>query len=147
MYKYHCENLNGPLADHYATTYGITHDSILNSCNYFHVTNGFVPDIMHIIILEGSLELCMRHLLINSIHTQKLFSLETLNNWIKSFKYGTWVASKPSTIASTHISKNGHLKQSGKLYFNMYATINYKLCTQRHKCGALDGIYHNSLVA
>jgi len=87
MYEYHCKDLEGPLASHLATTYGIVHNSVLNQCKFFHVTEGLVPDIMHI-ILEGSLELCMRHLLIHLIYEEKALTLDTLNNRICSFKYG-----------------------------------------------------------
>ena len=81
MYNSHCEGLGRPLHDHIATTYGVVCNSALNACRYFHVTSGMVPDIMHD-ILEGSLELCMQHLLIHLIHEQKLFSVVTLNGRI-----------------------------------------------------------------
>lgn len=42
-----CSSLGGPLHNHYATTYGIHQDSILNSSRYFHVTDGLVPDVMN----------------------------------------------------------------------------------------------------
>ena len=32
----HCEYLHGPLHDHFATTYGISRNSISNTSNYFH---------------------------------------------------------------------------------------------------------------
>ncbi len=41
-------------------------NSELNRLKYFHVTTEMVPDIMHD-ILEGSLELCIRHLLVEYI--------------------------------------------------------------------------------
>ena len=51
-YTWHVEQLDGPLHDHIATTYGICCDSVLNSSKYFHVTEGLVMDVMHD-ILEG----------------------------------------------------------------------------------------------
>lgn len=115
LYDSHCDGLEGPLHDHIATTYGIVHNSILNSCRYFHVTSGLVPDIMHD-ILEGSLELCMRHLLIHLISEEKLFSVAFLNTRIASFSYGPLeVKNKPTAVALAYISKDGHLKQSGVL--------------------------------
>ena len=51
-YEAHCADLGGPLNDHIATTFGIVRNSILNNLNFFHVTSGLVPDIMHN-ILEG----------------------------------------------------------------------------------------------
>ena len=52
IYLAHCAELGGPLHDHIATTYGVAGNSILNDLDFFHVTTGLVPDIMHN-ILEG----------------------------------------------------------------------------------------------
>ncbi len=113
MYTSHCEGLDGPLHDHIATTYGVVCNSILNECRYFHVTSGLVPDIMHD-ILEGSLELCMRHTLIHLIRQEKLFSLDVLNSQLSSFKFGpSQVKNKPTVIAPSAIRSDGYLKQSG----------------------------------
>ena len=57
-----CQNLGGPLHDHVATTYGIHHNSILNSSRFYHVTEGLPPDIMHD-ILEGVLQYEVKELL------------------------------------------------------------------------------------
>ena len=119
IYEYHCKYNTGPLASHFATTYGILRNSILNQCNFFHITDGLVPDIMHI-ILEGSLELCTRHMLIQLIHEEKAFTLDTLNNRISSFNYGqSEMKNKPSSLLPKHIAKDGHLKQSGKHKMNL----------------------------
>lgn len=112
LYEAHCEGLGGPLHNHIATTYGIVCNSALNACRYFHITSGMVPDIMHI-ILEGSLELCMRHLLIRLIRKEKLFSISTLNTRIASISYGpseVEVKNKPTEIAPLSLSEDGHLK-------------------------------------
>lgn len=98
------------LHDHIA---GIVCDSSLNSCRYFHVMNGLVPDIMHD-ILEGSLELCLRHMLIHFIREEKLFTLSLLNNRLASFKYGpSDIKNKPTLLALSSLTPEGHLKQSG----------------------------------
>lgn len=113
MYDNHCTNLGGVLKDHIATTYGIVCRSCLNSCQYFHVMKGLVPDIMHD-ILEGSLELCLRHMLIHFIHEEKLFTLKILNDWLTSFKYGpSEVKNRPTLLSPTSITPEGRLKQSG----------------------------------
>ena len=57
--------LGGPLHDHYATTYGVHRDSILNESRYFHVTEGLVPDD----VLEGALEFEVKQLL--KLYTNK----------------------------------------------------------------------------
>ena len=49
-----CVSLGGPLHDHFATTFGLHRDSILNTSQYFHVTEGLVPDVMDD-VLEGCL--------------------------------------------------------------------------------------------
>ena len=73
----HCADLNGPLHSHIATTYGVTNDAILNSCSYFHILDGLVPDIMHD-ILEGTLPLTTKLLLNHLIVDEQLFTLSHL---------------------------------------------------------------------
>ena len=47
----HVEDLGDPvLASALATAYGLNQDSILNSLQFFHVTEGLPPDIMHDIL-------------------------------------------------------------------------------------------------
>ena len=132
MYNSHCEGLGGPLHKHIATTYGIVRDSALNACHFFHVTSGMVPDIMHD-ILEGTLELCMRHLLIHLIHEEKLFSIGILNSRIASFNYGpSEVRNKPTQIATTCLASDGHLKQSGTFYvltIKVFCTVQVLECS------------------
>ena len=86
----HCADLDvdGPLRDHAATTYGVSCDSILNSSAYFHVIDDMVPDIMHD-ILEGSLQLHLKCLLKYCILRMKYFCLDTINAWIHTFYFGT----------------------------------------------------------
>ena len=60
------------------------------------------------------LELWIRHLLIQLIYREKAFTLDILNNRIKSFKYGqSEKKNKPSSLSPKHIVNDGHLKQSG----------------------------------
>ncbi len=113
IYHHHCESLGGPLYEHMATTYGMWRNSELNRLKYFHVTTGMVSDIMHD-ILEGSLELCIRHLLVEYIRQRKAFSLSTLNERIKTFTYGVDLKSKPSELSTIH--PDVALKQSGNTY-------------------------------
>ena len=113
VHDFHCEGLGGPLHDHIATTYGVVSNSVLNTCRYFHVSSGLVPDIMHD-ILEGSLELCMRHLLVYLIREKKLISLNALNDRISSFNYGpSEVKNRPTEISPVSLTSDGRLKQSG----------------------------------
>ena len=113
VYDSHCEGLGGPLHNHIAITYGVVCNSVLNRCRYFHVTSGMVPDVMHD-ILEGTLELCMRHVLIQFVQEEKLFSLDVLNARIQATRYGpSEVKNKPTVIAPSSLASDGHLKQSG----------------------------------
>lgn len=56
----------------------------------------------------------MRHLLIQSISVDKLFTLKELNRRITSFNYGPDVTNKPTKLSPHHITPSGHIKQSGK---------------------------------
>lgn len=110
----HCADLNGLLRSHIATTYGVTNDAILNSCSYFHILDGLVPDIMHD-ILEGTLPLTTKLLLNHLIVDEQLFTLSTLNDRMAVFKYGpSTVTNKPSPISDTTLTSNDtKVKQSG----------------------------------
>ena len=68
-------------------------------------------------VLEGSLELCVRHLLVHCICEEKLFSLEALNARIKSFGYGVDGRNKPTSVQS--VSVDIHLKQSGEYWYDL----------------------------
>jgi len=72
---------------HIATTYGVCSDSIVNSSCFFHVVDGLSPDIMHNVI-ESTLQLSLKHLLLYLIQEERLFTVETLNERIQSFDYG-----------------------------------------------------------
>ena len=78
-YAAYCAGLDGPLRHHIATTFGMIRNACLNSCHYFHVVDGLVPDVMHD-ILEGSLPLLTKLLLTYYITEQRLFSLADLNS-------------------------------------------------------------------
>ena len=112
-HAHHCSGLGGPLHEHFSTTYGVVSNSVLNSSRYFHVVDGTPPDIMHD-ILEGTLQLHIRHLLKYLILQEKLFSLNTLNERIQSFLYGPAdTCNKPTTISDDIIISSGNcLKQS-----------------------------------
>ena len=79
----HIQQLDGPLHNHIATTYGIQSNSILNSSRYFHVTEGLVMDIMHD-ILEGTLEYEMKELM-KYLCSSGICSLNIINSKIRSF--------------------------------------------------------------
>ena len=112
-YKSHIADLDGPLHDHIATTYGVTEKSILNSSRYFHVIEGLVPDIMHN-ILEGTLQVSLKCLINYLIRDQKFFSLLTLNKRMSSFQFGSAEQkNKPSELCLSTFHTSDTLKQSG----------------------------------
>lgn len=99
------------LASILATTYGLNRDSILNSLQFFHVTEGLPPDIMHD-ILEGALQYEMKEMLLVFTCEKGYFSLDVLNQRIKEFSYFyADVKDKPSEI--TLNSTDHALSQEG----------------------------------
>ena len=109
----HCLTLNGDHHSHFATTYGIITDSILNSSSFFHVTEGLVPDIMHD-CLEGCLAYEVKELLKCFVQSG-IITMPLLNEIILTFSYkGRDARNKPSTISSSTMSSSDHgLKQTG----------------------------------
>ena len=73
---------------------------------------------MYVILVyihAGSLALCVKHLLIQCIHEEQLFVLETLNQRLCSFNYGQADSkNRPSPILPRHLSAEGSLKQSDR---------------------------------
>lgn len=114
-HKDHCTGLDGPLKDHFSTTYGILCESILNSSRYFHIVDGMIPDIMHD-ILEGTLQLHIKWLLKYLIIEEAFFPLDLLNTRICSFAYGPAdTNNKPTIIGNETLTSNGNcVKQSCK---------------------------------
>lgn len=109
-HKEHCSMLQSACADHVATTYGLTRDSVLNQSRYFHVTEGLPPDCMHD-LLEGTLQYEVKELF-KSLTNRGLISLEQINSRIALFRYNSCdTVNKPSPIS---LSSTDHsLKQSG----------------------------------
>ena len=109
-HKEHCSMLQGALADHIATTYGLARDSILNQSRYFHVTEGLSPDCMHD-LLEGTMQYEVKELLKSLIH-RDFISQQDINNRIAFFPYNSADAvNKPSPVS---LSSTDHsLKQTG----------------------------------
>lgn len=113
-HAYHAASLGGLLHEHTATTYGVTSRSILNHSRYFHVVDGLSPDIMHD-VLEGTLQLSLKQLLLYLTEEKKLFAVDTLNERIHRFNYGPQATNKPVPIKATSLTSSDacKLKQSG----------------------------------
>ena len=115
-HRQHCEKLNSPLHDHIATTFGLHHDSILNSSRFYHVTEGLPPDIMHD-ILEGSLQYEVKELL-KYLIWEKDFTLNTLNARIAMFPYVyPDKDNRPSPISSDTLKSSNHLLKQNGMFF------------------------------
>ena len=116
MYERHCSSLSGPAHAIVTTTYGVKQNSILNNLEYFHVTSGLPPDIMHN-IFEGVAVFEFKSMLSVFIQDLKLFTLTTLNRRIQHFPFGFPDAKNKPLPLPIHIlstSPNDALKQSCK---------------------------------
>ena len=71
--------LNGPAQDVITTTYGINGDSVLNKLQYFHVTFGLPPDVMHD-IFEGAAVVEFKCMLSIFVQEKNFFTSSTINN-------------------------------------------------------------------
>lgn len=85
IHHQHCASLHKSNHDHFATTYGIHFNSILNESHYFHDTNGMVPDVMHD-VLEGVAPYEVKEM-IKFYTSNGFFTLTELNNRIESLSY------------------------------------------------------------
>lgn len=112
-HTHHCDRLGGPLHDHVATTYGIHRDSILNESEYFHVTEGLVPDVMHD-VLEGCAPYAVKQLL-KYLDNSAVVTIREVNDQIQHFLYVPLDArNKPTVIPGTTFSSSDNtLKQKG----------------------------------
>lgn len=126
-HEHHCSSLLGEAANFTSTTYGVTRNSILNKLQYFHITSGLPPDIMHD-IFEGVAVVELHCMLSTFIQTEKLFSLTLLNNRILNFPFGiTDSKNKPLPLPHTYLTKSSTeaLKQSCKSILVSYYTSMY----------------------
>ena len=130
--------------EHYATTYGVHRDSILNTSDYFHVTEGLVPDIMHD-VLEGALPLVVKQML-KAFMAKKLLTQAQVEETMEIFPYkGIDARNKPTPCAKKVFLANDHsLKQTGRqvIIHNYFYNNKCSLLYKHHKCGVLDDCCH-----
>lgn len=114
-YLQECEllenNFGTPAAQNYfSKAYGVNNLSVLAEIPDFPVTSNILQDPMHC-LLEGALAQTLALLLQQMILYDKLFTLDDLNAFLKSFNY-SYVdrRNKPYTIERIHITQ-GHIKQ------------------------------------
>ena len=124
----HCRMLQSTCADHIATTYGLTRDSILNRSRYFHVTKGLPPDCRHD-LLEGTMKYEIKELL-KSLTDRRSITLKQINYRIALFPYSSSdAANKPSPI--TLSSPDHSLKQTGMPVYD-YCSEYMLIHTEHH---------------
>lgn len=101
------------------STYGVKRASILNHSRYFHVVDGLDLDVMHD-QLEGVIPLEVKLLLKKYIQEDQYFTLQTLNERIANFAYGSEdLSNKPSGIKQQALSNAAaSLSQSGTDFLN-----------------------------
>ena len=81
-----CQEVSGPLASHYSTSYGINRTSILEEVPGFSVTTGLPHDIMHD-LYEGLIPYELKFLLQHCVEA-KYFGIEKLNERITRYDFG-----------------------------------------------------------
>ena len=87
-----CQEVSGPLASHYSTSYGINKTSILEEVPGFSVTTGLPHDIMHD-LYEGLIPYKLKFLLQHCVEA-KYFGIEELNERITRYDFEV---NKPAT--------------------------------------------------
>lgn len=94
--------------------YGVKKKSPLNNSYCFHVVDGLPSDIMHD-LFEGVIPRHLKLLLQYFIGQRGFFTLQMLNEKIKTFDYGVVeISNKPSAITNSPLnSHDDSLKQSG----------------------------------
>lgn len=139
----HCAELDGPLKDHYATTYGILKDSILNTTTYVHTAECLPQDGMHD-FNEGVLKLVVKLLLNYLIMERKWFTLKVLNDRIKMFEWGSCdKRNRPTLLSSDMLKPKKNSCQSGmhsSALIQIMLIITF-LCLKSHRCGAMHERY------
>jgi len=99
---------------------GIKERCVWNDLVSFTATNNFSVDIMHD-MLEGVYKFDIGFILKQMIFGFNYFSIETLNNRIEAFNYGTLdILSSPTLLSSENLRRQGSIKMSEMLCFTKY---------------------------
>jgi len=101
---------------------GIKQACVFNEISSFHVTENYAVDIMHD-LLEGVCKYDIGLMLNKMIFSFKYFTLNTLNDRIESFNYGTIdIRNRPPLISVDSLRPTGTLKISAS---EMYCFVRY----------------------
>lgn len=114
-------NYDEDIAINNLTVTGIKEKCVFNKLKSFHVTQNFAVDIMHD-ILEGVCKYDIGAMLKKMIFDLNYFTIETLNNRIESFNYGTIDIRNRPPLVSSALIKNSIIKMSASemLCFTKY---------------------------
>lgn len=102
--------------------YGVNTRSPLLSSPFIDVTVCLPQDAMHVII-EGSLEIMIRHFLRYCIIEEKLFTIDDFNSSIARFNFQHLKKDKPGRIQREHLIENGCLHQKAGQMFVLAHTL------------------------
>ena len=89
---------------HFSTTYGVNRRSDLAELDGFDVTDQLPQDIMHL-FLEGVCVLHTASLLKHLIYEEELFTLDSFNAKMKSYKY-LYFETKPTPLTTYSLRDN-----------------------------------------
>ncbi|XP_074109082.1 uncharacterized protein LOC141533888 [Cotesia typhae] len=104
------------------TQYGINKQSSLADIPFFDATKCFPQDAMHVLI-EGVGEIVCRAFLRYCIVVEKIFTLDQLNENIEKFYFKYFQNDKPALILSSHLTEEGHLRQSAAQFLVLFYTL------------------------
>ena len=106
-----CGMLEGPIANHYSTTYGINRKSSLLNVKHFSMFGGGLPhDAMHD-IFEGIAPHEIK-LLLSQCISDHLFTLKEFNTWLINFNYGYSETDRPVPILSRVLNSDQSIRAS-----------------------------------
>ncbi|CAG5075351.1 Protein of unknown function [Cotesia congregata] len=77
---------------------------------------------MHVLI-EGVGEIVCRAFLRYCIVVEKIFTLDQLNENIENFDFKHFQNDKPALILSTHLTEEGHLRQSAAQFLALFYAL------------------------
>ncbi|XP_057329780.1 uncharacterized protein LOC130670395 [Microplitis mediator] len=103
-------------------TYGVNKRSPLADIPFCDATLCFPQDAMHVLI-EGVGEIGCRAFLRYCIFEKNLFTLDSLNERLQNFDFKHFQNEKPALILDSHLTEDGHLRQSAAQFLTLFHTL------------------------
>jgi len=104
-------NANKKAVKYFSRKWGVKGVSILNDIPAFSLTAAILQDPMHV-ILEGIARYELRALLHSFVKEQKYFTIQTLNDHIRTYQYDSNCRDKPLPIDSSSLERGSTLGQT-----------------------------------